>query len=809
MDKLSLAVVAALVALGIVFYLPLSSWVSVAVYALLFGGAFFALTHHTAPRTTTDDDYERKKNQMFQAILENDERKLVSTLAKSLRFEGKQNLLKELTTALHYAADLGHTDCTVAMVHFLTSQNKNLSKYLDREDAASLTPLMVAVVRLHPATALALLELGARADIKGPKARNVVFLACLTAQPGLVSALRTRLGETQFSALARAGDALGYTSAHAACLGGSVDALTILLAAGAVDLAATARDGSTPLHTAARSGDGAIVKLLALHGAKLTACRFGCTPLHTACMYGRVEAVRELVHAYPLDRLVAQDNDGLHPPHTVAQALSAAAAQAASDKPADAAETIERLLECFRILIEAGYPVDCKDYSNSSLVYLLCWSADRPQLRALQILFQHLEKTGRADEIGSLLRAKADSGWTCMHAAKHMPGPASADVTALLQRLAGDYAPEMVTMELLPGRDQSNSGYLARRGAHNALPEDERRQVLRGQRTLVGVAEHLRRIVGSGRMPRVVVLCGAGISTSAGIKDFRSANGLYANKATSRVFTAEFFDTNPTEFYQHVAHEFAPMLHGAKPRPTPAHALLRVLRDAGWLSRVYTQNIDHLERDVGIQPGDLVECHGSLFRTFCPACNARSEDPATVARFWATVEQTPQQPPTCACGGVLRPDVVLFGEPLPARFHQLAYTDVAACDLLLVMGTSLVVYPVASLPSFVGPLAPRVLFNNEPSGCFQGLAPCNIRGGSVDGGDSTSAGSGGGSSGGGSGGGSGLEPITPASAPPAGPASDIGAHYRDVFFQGSCDEAARAFASTLGVTDALDAVLAE
>lgn len=483
MDKLSLAVVAALVALGIVFYLPLSSWLSIPVYALLFGGAFFALTqHHTSSSTTTNDnDYERKKNKMFQAILENDEGKLVSTLAKSLRFEGKQNLMKELTsdgrTALHYAADLGHTDCVVAMVHFLTSQSKTLSKYLDREDAASLTPLMVAVVRQHPATAIALLQLGARADGQGPKARNVVFLACLTAQPGLVSALRTRLGEVQFAALARAADALGYTSAHAACLGGSVDALTILLAAGAVDLAATARDGSTPLHTAARSGDGAIVKLLALHGARLAACRFGCTPLHTACMYGRVEAVRELVHAYPLDRLVAQDNDGMHPPPTIAQALSAAATRAASDKPGDAAETIERLLECFRILVEAGYPVDCKDYSNSSLVYLLCWAADRPQLRALRILFEHLEKNGRADEIGPLLRAKADSGWTCMHAAKHMPGPASADVTALLQRLAGEYAPEMVTMELLPGRDQSNSSYLARRGAHNALPEDERRMV--------------------------------------------------------------------------------------------------------------------------------------------------------------------------------------------------------------------------------------------------------------------------------------------------------------------------------------------
>lgn len=426
MDKLAKAIVAGLAVLALVYYLPhlFSSWVSVAVYSLLFVGAFFVLSHHHSPPSTTD--YDKKKAKLFEAVREDNERLLVSTLAKSLRFQDGQNLLAEVSedgrNALHVAAELGHTDSATTIVNFIKEQNKTMSKYLERADLAGLTPLMLAVARRHTATATALLEAGARADAKGPKSRNAVFLACLTAQPALVAAMRTKLGTKQFSTLARAPDALGYTCAHAACLAGSAETLTILLDAGAVDLTATSQDGSTPMHTAARCGDGAVVKLLALHGARLTACRFGCTPLHTACMSARVDAVRELVHAYPLDRLIAQDHDGLHPPHTVAQALGAATAKAASENPGDAAERIERLLECLRLLIDADYPIDCKDYSNSTLVYLLCWTADRPQLRALEMLFAHLEKTGRTHEITTLLRAKADSGWTCMHAAKHMPG---------------------------------------------------------------------------------------------------------------------------------------------------------------------------------------------------------------------------------------------------------------------------------------------------------------------------------------------------------------------------------------------------
>lgn len=235
------------------------------------------------------------------------------------------------------------------------------------------------------------------------------------------------------------------------------------------------------------------------------------------------------------------------------------------------------------------------------------------------------------------------------------------------------------------------------------------------------MATYLQRLAAdAAEPPRVVVLCGAGISTSAGIKDFRSAAGLYADRAVSRVFSASFLKEHPEQFYAVVRREFLPFLHGAA-APTPAHALLRLLKDRGWLTRVFTQNVDGLEYAAGLTEEDVVECHGSFRQAWCVGCGrvlARDE----MAGFWASVTQG--NVPCChACGGVLRPDVVLFGEPLPARFHERTAADLPRCNLLLVLGTSLVVYPVAALPSQVGPLCVRALFNHEPSGCFQYVPP--------------------------------------------------------------------------------------
>ncbi len=208
-------------------------------------------------------------------------------------------------------------------------------------------------------------------------------------------------------------------------------------------------------------------------------------------------------------------------------------------------------------------------------------------------------------------------------------------------------------------------------------------------------------------------------------------------------------------------------------RPTKAHALLRMLKDQGWLQRVYTQNVDMLELRAGLAEDDLVECHGSIRHVHCSRC-ARELTLAEKSAFWAAVAVG--QVPRCSdCSGALRPAIVLFGEALPARFQERASVDMPLCDLLLVMGTTLLVYPVASLPSQVSPLCPRALFNNEPSGCFQYVPPCTARG-------------------------------PEASAGPALPRGSSA--YRDVFCKGDCDAAAEALAEALGWGSAFAGVVA-
>jgi ankyrin repeat protein len=359
MERLPSAIVVAIIAMSMVYYLPVhafsSCWVSVSVYATIFAGAFYALTHHHAAPSTAE--YDKLTAKVFEAVRENSGQKLVRLLAKSLRFDGDRNVLKETNedghTALHVAAELGHTESAETIIHFLKTQQKTMSKYLECEDAAKCTPLMLAIVRDHPDTAAVLVRLGCSSETKGPKARNSVFWACLTGQSALVQLMREQLGSKTFISLAREPDSLGYTSTHAACLAGSVDTLNVLLSEQAADFASAARDGSTPLHTAARRGEGAVIRLLALHGARLTACRFGCTPLHTACIHGRVDAVREFMRSYPIAALVAQDHDGLHPLHSTVQALGTAAANAAP-VGSEQSDLVDSLLSCFRILVEAG-----------------------------------------------------------------------------------------------------------------------------------------------------------------------------------------------------------------------------------------------------------------------------------------------------------------------------------------------------------------------------------------------------------------------------------------------------------------------
>lgn len=179
------------------------------------------------------------------------------------------------------------------------------------------------------------------------------------------------------------------------------------------------------------------------------------------------------------------------------------------------------------------------------------------------------------------------------------------------------------------------------------------------------------------------------------------------------VFDISYFRNNPLPFYT-LAHELYP----GRYKPTIAHSFIKLLHDKGRLLKLFTQNIDCLEREAGV-PGDMiVEAHGSFATQRCIDC--RTEYPDDLMKKVIIAKEVPR----ClrkTCNGLVKPDIVFFGEPLPEAFHRNRSLP-AEADLAIVMGTSLTVQPFASLPSFVREDTPRILINLERVGGLGGRA---------------------------------------------------------------------------------------
>jgi len=188
----------------------------------------------------------------------------------------------------------------------------------------------------------------------------------------------------------------------------------------------------------------------------------------------------------------------------------------------------------------------------------------------------------------------------------------------------------------------------------------------------------------------VVALTGAGISVPSGIPDFRSpGTGMWENVDPMEVAHIDVFHRDPERFWNFYGERFATL---GEREPNPAHTALVSLERAGRLEAVITQNIDMLHRKAGTQT--LVEVHGTIATASCLACGARSEAEDVRARLRADERGVPR----CECGTALKPDVVLFGEYLPEEAMERAQALCAGADVLLCIGTSLEVYPVAGLP---------------------------------------------------------------------------------------------------------------
>jgi NAD-dependent deacetylase len=180
-----------------------------------------------------------------------------------------------------------------------------------------------------------------------------------------------------------------------------------------------------------------------------------------------------------------------------------------------------------------------------------------------------------------------------------------------------------------------------------------------------------------------VVLTGAGISAESGIPTFRSKDGLWEKYDPMVYASIEVFRRDPSKYWQ-IRGDF--IRNYDTYTPNAAHRALVELEQMGILRRVITQNIDGLHRKAGSRK--VIEIHGSLREIICQQCG----------RTYLAPNIPEGNPPHCECGGVLKPATVLFGEPLPPKALEAAYRESQTCRVMLVIGTSAVVYPAAHLP---------------------------------------------------------------------------------------------------------------
>ncbi|KAI1793372.1 DHS-like NAD/FAD-binding domain-containing protein, partial [Ganoderma leucocontextum] len=196
------------------------------------------------------------------------------------------------------------------------------------------------------------------------------------------------------------------------------------------------------------------------------------------------------------------------------------------------------------------------------------------------------------------------------------------------------------------------------------------------------------------------------VSTAAGIPDFRTPGTERLDLPhPEAVFEISYFAENPLPFYT-----LARELYPGKFRPTLTHTFVKLLADHSLLDTCFTQNIDTLERQAGVPVHRIVEAHGSFADQHCIQCKKGFEG----AKMKAAIEQA--EIVRCGeCGGLVKPDIVFFGESLPPLF-QMSVPRLREADLLFVIGTSLKVHPFASLTGLVPASCPRVLINLEPAG---------------------------------------------------------------------------------------------
>ncbi len=199
------------------------------------------------------------------------------------------------------------------------------------------------------------------------------------------------------------------------------------------------------------------------------------------------------------------------------------------------------------------------------------------------------------------------------------------------------------------------------------------------------MSQSLKEIIANSK--RIVFFGGAGVSTESNIPDFRSDEGIYQEKKyrfpPETMLSRSFFDRYPEEFYDFY---FAKMIYPSA-KPNPAHLALAKLEEAGKLTAIITQNIDGLHQAAGSKK--VLELHGSVLRNHCMNCGKQYDLEEMLAQRGSV--------PRCSCGGIIKPEVVLYEEALDQAVMEEAVWHIRHADCMIVGGTSLAVYPAAGL----------------------------------------------------------------------------------------------------------------
>lgn len=229
--------------------------------------------------------------------------------------------------------------------------------------------------------------------------------------------------------------------------------------------------------------------------------------------------------------------------------------------------------------------------------------------------------------------------------------------------------------------------------------------------------EHARNLVSSSS--KIIALTGAGISVDSGIPDFRSEGGLWERYDPHEYATIESFMRNPIKFWT-MGRELAETILKAK--PNSAHTALSKLESDKKLLGVITQNIDNLHQAAGNKR--IVELHGNYLRAHCIECNKEFVGEDVHKRVVSG-----EIPPKCdSCNGVLKSEAILFGEPLPEKAMEEAIELCRQTDLMLVIGSSLTIYPAAFLPQLAKNAGAKIILVNLEGINRDNVADIVIRG---------------------------------------------------------------------------------